>query len=98
MEGDAELGTVQGSPVRLQGKIAWAHEWQTATTATAWFQALPGTNFTVFGAPLPSDIAVLRLFSEAELDRGWSLRLPADAELGERYASMAGTVRLTGRW
>ncbi len=75
MEGDAELGTVQGSPVRLQGKIAWAHEWQTATTATAWFQALPGANFTVFGAPLPSDIAVLRLFSEAELDRGWSLRL-----------------------
>lgn len=98
VEGDAELGTVQGSPVRLQGKIAWAHEWQTATTATAWFQALPGANFTVSGAPLPSDVAVLRLFTEAELDRAWSLRLQADAELGERYASVAGTVRLTGRW
>lgn len=98
VEGDAELGKVKGFPLRLQGKIAWAHEWQAAATATAWFQTLPGANFTVSGAPLPSDAAVLRLLSEAELDRAWSLRLQADAELGERYASIAGTVRLMGRW
>jgi len=98
LEGDAELGAVNGSPVRLQGKIAWAHEWQRAATANAWFQSLPEASFTVSGAPLPSDIAVARLFSEAQLDRAWSLRLQADAELGEAYASIAGTVRLTGRW
>ena len=98
VEGDADLGTVLGSKARLQARLAWAHEWQTANTASAWFQSLPGSSFTVSGTPLPADIAIVRVLSEVALDRTWSFRLQADAELAGNYGSFAGTARIAARW
>lgn len=98
LEGDAELGSVFGARTRLVARLAWAHEYQTTGSASAWFQALPGSTFVVSGAPLPSDMGIVRVMSNFELDRTWSLRLQADAEFADRYASIGGTVRLSGRF
>lgn len=98
LEGETDLGAVWGSRARLVGRLSWAHEYQTAGPATAWFQALPGASFSVTGTPLPSDIAVGRVVSTFELDNTWALRLQADAEVADRYVSVAGTVRLSARW
>ena len=98
LEGETDLGAVWGSKARLVGRLSWAHEYQATGPATAWFQALPGASFSVTGTPLPSDIAVGRIVSTFELDNTWALRLQADAEVADRYVSVAGTVRLSARW
>ena len=98
IESDANLGTVLGSKARLQVRLAWAHEWQTANTASASFQSLPGSSFTVSGTPLPADVGLVRVLSEIELDRTWSFRLQGDAEFAGNYGSLAGTARIAARW
>ncbi|MGD9883642.1 MAG: autotransporter domain-containing protein [Reyranella sp.] len=98
LEGDAELGNVFGARTRLVARLAWAHEYQTTGSAAAWFQSLPGSAFVVSGAPLPSDMGIVRVMSNFELDRTWSLRLQADAEFADRYGSIGGTVRIAGRF
>lgn len=98
IEGDANLGTLLGSKARLQARLAWAHEYETTGTATAWFQSLPGSTFSVSGTPLPADIGLVRVLSEFELDRTWSLRLQGDAEFAGNYGLLAGTARIAARW
>jgi uncharacterized protein with beta-barrel porin domain len=41
----------------LFGRVAWAHDFVDNPALSAEFQTLPGTNFTVFGAPIPHDSA-----------------------------------------
>ena len=98
IEGDANLGTVLGSKARLQARLAWAHEYETTGTATAWFQSLPGSSFSVSGTPLPADIGLVRVLSEIELNGTWSFRLQGDAEFAGNYGSLAGTARIAARW
>jgi len=98
LEGDTELGSVFGARTRLVARLAWAHEYQTTGSASAWFQSLPGSSFVVSGAPLPSDMGIVRVMSTVELNPTWSLRFQADAEFAERYASIGGTVRIAGRF
>jgi autotransporter-associated beta strand protein len=98
IEGDANLGTVLGSKARLQARLAWAHEYETTGTATAWFQSLPGSSFSVSGTPLPANVGLVRVLSDFELDQIWSLRLQGDAEFAGNYGSLAGTARIVARW
>jgi autotransporter-associated beta strand protein len=98
IEGDANLGTVLGSKARLQARLAWAHEYETTGTATAWFQSLPGSSFSVSGTPLPANVGLVRVLSDFELDQIWSLRLQGDAEFAGNYGSLAGTARIAARW
>jgi autotransporter-associated beta strand protein len=98
LEGDTELGSVLGARTRLVARLAWAHEYQTTGSASAWFQSLPGSSFVVSGAPLPSDMGIVRVMSTVELNPTWSLRFQADAEFADRYGSIGGTVRIAGRF
>jgi outer membrane autotransporter protein len=98
LELDAGVGTVLGSRTSLGARLAWAHEYNTTGTVSAWFQSLPGSNFTVSGAPLPRDAGIVRVTSNMQLDEAWSLRLQADAEFGNNYGSIAGTARLARRF
>lgn len=97
IEVDANLGTVLGSKARLQARLAWAHEYETTGTATAWFQSLPGSGFSVSGTPLPANVGLVRVLSDFELDRTWSLRLQGDAEFAGNYGLLAGTARIVAR-
>lgn len=98
LEVDADVGTVLGSKASLGARLAWAHEYQTTGLVSAWFQSLPGSNFTVSGAPLPQDAGIVRVTSNLQLDEAWSLRLQADAEFGNNYGSIAGTARLARKF
>lgn len=98
LEFDADVGTVLGSRTSLGARLAWAHEYNTTGTVSAWFQSLPGSTFTVSGAPLPRDAGIVRVTSNMQLDEAWSLRLQADAEFGNNYGSIAGTARLARRF
>lgn len=98
IDGDTELGNVLGSRAKLMGRLAWAHEYQTTGSISAWFQSLPGSTFAVSGASMPSDIGIARVMATFELDRAWSFRLQADAEFADRYGALAGTARLAGRF
>lgn len=98
LELDADVGTILGSKATLGARLAWAHEYQTTGAVSAWFQSLPGSNFTASGAPLPRDAGIVRMTSNLQLDEAWSLRLQADAEFGNNYGSIAGTARLARRF
>ena len=98
IDADATLGNILGSRAKLMARLAWAHEYQTTGSVSAWFQSLPGSTFSVSGASLPSDMGVARVMANFELDRAWSFRLQADAEFADRYGSFAGTARLAGRF
>jgi autotransporter-associated beta strand protein len=98
LELDADVGTILGSKASLVARLAWAHEFQTTGAASAWFQSLPGSNFTVSGVPLPPDAGIVRVTSNLAIDEAWSLRLQADAEFGNNYGSIAGTARLARRF
>ncbi|WP_421996011.1 autotransporter outer membrane beta-barrel domain-containing protein [Reyranella sp.] len=98
LELDADVGRVLGSKASLTARLAWAHEYETTGSATAWFQSLPGSGFAVSGAPLPSDMGIVRVGSSLQLDPAWSLRLQADAEFGNNYGALAGTARLARRF
>lgn len=98
VDGEAELGSVLGSRTRVRARLAWAHEYQTTGSASAWFQSLPGSAFAVSGAALPNDIGIARVMADLELDGTWSVRLQADGEFGDRYGTVAGTARLAGRF
>jgi autotransporter-associated beta strand protein len=98
VELDADVGAILGSKASLGARLAWAHEYQTTGTVSAWFQSLPGSNFTVSGAPLPQDAGIVRVTSNLQLDEAWSLRLQAGAEFGNNYGSIAGTARLARRF
>ena len=98
IDADATLGNILGSRAKLMARLAWAHEYQTTGSVSAWFQSLPGSTFAVSGASLPSDMGVARVMANFELDRAWSFRLQADAEFADRYGAFAGTARLAGRF
>jgi len=98
IDADAALGNILGSRAKLMARLAWAHEYQTTGSVSAWFQSLPGSTFAVSGASMPSDMGIARVMANFELDQAWSFRLQADAEFADRYGSFAGTARLAGRF
>ena len=42
---------IAGMPLLLRARVAWAHDFVSNTSMSAVFESLPGTNFTVNGAP-----------------------------------------------
>ena len=98
VDGEAQLGNLLGSKARVLARLAWAHEYQTTGSMSAWFQSLPGSAFVVSGASLPRDVGIARVMADLELDGTWSVRLQADTEFGDRYGAVAGTARLAGRF
>jgi len=82
----------------LRGRAAWLHDYSDRITAAASFQALPGSEFTVIGAPSVRDAALVSLGSELRFSGGISLAVKADAELAGRANAYAGTATLRFGW
>lgn len=90
--------SLAGLPLALRSALAWVHNFDTATTATASFQALPGSTFLVSGAAL--DRNALRTTATAELDmkNGFSIAATFDGEFGENSRSLGGKGAIRYRW
>lgn len=87
-----------GRPLTLKAKVAWAHDWNNDSAATATFQQLPGATFTVNGARPASDSALLSLGADAALGSGWRAGASFDGEFSRTTASYSGKGSLRYAW
>ena len=87
-----------GRPLILFGRLAWAHDFVTNPALSAGFQALPGTSFTVNGAPIPHDSALTTAGAELFLSANWSLLAKFEGEFGNNSQTYAGNGTLRYTW
>jgi uncharacterized protein with beta-barrel porin domain len=87
-----------GMPLDLFGRLAYAHDWQTNLSLAASFLALPGTNFTVEGARLPSNLALVTTGATLNLAKNWKLTGKFDGEFAKGAEFYTGTARLQYTW
>jgi uncharacterized protein with beta-barrel porin domain len=84
-------------PLMLRARVAWAHDWLTNPALDASFESLPGSSFTVFGAPTPHDSALTSAGAELFFTPNWSLLAKFDGEFasGSQLYAGSGTLRYT---
>lgn len=87
-----------GKPLILFGRVAWAHDFVSNPALSAAFETLPGTNFTVFGAPMPRDSALTSAGAQLFLSVNWSLIAKFDGEFAPGSQTYAGTGTLRYTW
>jgi outer membrane autotransporter protein len=92
-----DLTMLDGMPLILRGRLAWAHDWVSDPSLTAGFQALPGSTFIVYGAPIPHDSALTTAGAESRINSNWSVlgNFDGDFASGSQTYSGSGTVRYT---
>lgn len=81
---------VQDAVVTLRGRLAWAHDYNSARSATAAFQTLPGASFVVNGAPAASDAALTTASAEMKWRNGFALAATFEGEFSGVSRSFAG--------
>jgi outer membrane autotransporter protein len=88
---------VAGMPLLLRSRVAWAHDFVSDPSLGAVFQALPGSNFIVNGAPIPHDSALTSAGAELFLTARWTLLAKFDGEFagGSQTYAGSGTLRYT---
>jgi len=82
----------------LRTRAAWAHDHWSDPSVTASFQALPGSAFTVFGAPPASDLLLVSTVAELWFRNGMSVSARFDGEFAQRSQKYAGTGQLRYIW
>jgi uncharacterized protein with beta-barrel porin domain len=88
---------VAGMPLVLLGRVAWAHDFVSNPALSAAFESLPGTNFTVNGAPMPQNSALTSAGAELFITARWSLLAKLDGQFapGSQTYTGSGTLRYT---
>jgi uncharacterized protein with beta-barrel porin domain len=93
------LQIVDGMPLVLRGRLAWAHDWYTdATALNAVFETLPGSNFTVNGATAPKNSALTTAAAELHVNANWTAIAKFDGEFGSGSQTYGGTGTLRYNW
>jgi len=92
------LTALNGMPLVLRGRLAWAHDWVSNPALGAVFQALPGASFVVNGAPLPPNSALASAAAELRVTANWSLMGKFDGEFATGSKTYAGTGTLRYAW
>jgi uncharacterized protein with beta-barrel porin domain len=64
----------------------------------ATFQGLPGSSFTVNGAPIPSDSALVSVGAELHMSTHWLALAKFDGEFAGSSQTYAGTGTLRYAW
>jgi len=92
-----DLTTVNAMPLVLRAKVAWAHDWVSNPALKASFDSLPGSSFTVTGAPIPHDSALASASAQLFLTPHWSVLAKFDGEFasGAQIYAGSGTLRYT---
>lgn len=79
----ASVDLGNGMPLDLGLRLGWVHEFADTTPAmTASFASAPGADFTVFGATLQRDSALIGLSAAVKLSDNSSLFASYDGEIG----------------
>jgi uncharacterized protein with beta-barrel porin domain len=85
-------------PLILRARVAWAHDWVSNPALNAAFEALPGTGFTVNGAPIPPNSALTSAGAELFFTPNWSLLAKFDGEFAKGSQTYAGSGTLRYTW
>jgi uncharacterized protein with beta-barrel porin domain len=92
-----DLTALGNLPLILRARLAWAHDWVSNPALNASFESLPGTAFTVSGAPIPHDSALTSASALFFFTPNWSLTAKFDGEFasGSQLYAGSGTLRYT---
>jgi uncharacterized protein with beta-barrel porin domain len=86
-----DLTTLNGMPLLLRGRLAWAHDSVSDAALGAVFQTLPGAAFTVNGAAVPANSALVSAGAQLFLTEHWSVEGKFDGEFASTAQTYAGT-------
>ena len=92
------IQVVNGMPLILRPRVAWAHDWVSDPALGAVFQALPGAAFTVNGAAVPKNSALASAGGQLFLTPNWSLEAKFDGEFATTSQTYAGSGTLRYSW
>jgi autotransporter-associated beta strand protein len=97
LRGDTSFVT-QDAIVTLRGRAAWAHNFNTDRSVSAFFQTLPASGFSVFGASAAQNSALVSAGAEAKWLNGISVAATFEGELSSVTASYAGKGTVRYQW
>jgi autotransporter-associated beta strand protein len=89
---------VSAMPLVLRARLAWAHDYVSTPSLGAAFLAVPGTGFTVFGAPIARDSALLSTGAELFIAPKWTLLGKVDGAFARSAQALSGTGTLRYAW
>ncbi|HEY0329534.1 MAG TPA: ice-binding family protein [Rhodopseudomonas sp.] len=87
-----------GDVLILRGRAAWAHDRVSNPIMNASFLALPGSNFTVYGAATPDDLLLATAGAELRFRNGFSVGAQLDGEFAEHATRYGGSGRVRYSW
>jgi len=92
------LQLVDGMPLLLRARVAWAHDWVGNPSLTAAFQILPGSSFIVNGAGVPNDSALVTAGATLQLNKNLSVEAKFDGQFANTSQIYAGTATVRYGW
>ncbi len=84
--------------LKLQARLAWAHDFSSAPSTVASFQSVPGAPFTVVGAKPNADSFLVTAGADVALRNGFSVGGTFDGEFGDGVQSYGGKGRVRYAW
>jgi len=87
-----------GEVLVVRARAAWAHDWVSDPSMMPTFQALPGSSFTVYGAPMPRDSALTSLGVELRFADRLTLLAKFDGEFASHSSTYGGTATIRYTW
>jgi uncharacterized protein with beta-barrel porin domain len=92
------LTTLDGMPLIMRARLAWAHDWVTNPALTAVFESLPGASFVVNGATPPANSALVSAGAELHMSARWSIAAKFDGEFANGADTYGGSGTLRYTW
>lgn len=95
---DAAAWRSADAALTVRGRLAWAHEFSTERALDASFVNLAGSGFTVFGATLPGDSALVSAGAELKFSRGVTVRGSFDGQFANNTQIYGGMGSVSVAW
>jgi outer membrane autotransporter protein len=89
---------LNGMPLILRARLAWAHDWVSNPTLDAVFESLPGASFVVNGATPPKDSALVSAGAQYFFAPAWSFSAKFDGEFASGSQTYGGSGTLRHTW
>ena len=87
-----------GKPLMLYGRAAWAHDFVGNPAFSAAFEALPGSTFTISGAPIPRDTALTTVGAQWLVSANWTLTGAFNGDFASGSRTYSGNGKLRYSW
>jgi uncharacterized protein with beta-barrel porin domain len=89
---------LNGMPLILRARLAWAHDWVSNPALDSVFQSLPGSNFVVNGAAPPKDSALTSAGAQYFFTPAWSFTAKFDGEFASNSQTYGGSGTMRYTW